>query len=144
MQNQFIDIYRSGMKTAADVAKMSLENSIRLQEKQLEIVRGIMDEQARSADELANVKSMDELLAMQSRMASAQLGRVVEFWSSLWQAAAENQSQGFRDFQSATSRSSEDVARAAANQVSRAAGSIRESGNGTNHERKNEGHRKSA
>jgi hypothetical protein len=143
-QNRFVDFYQSGMKTAADVAKMSVQNSIRLQEKQFEIVRGALNEQARAVDELAGAKSMEEMLALQSRIASAQLGRVVEFWSSLWQAAAENQSQGLRDLQSVTTRTSEDVARAAASEISRAAGSIRESGAAANGERKAENHRKSA
>ena len=135
MQNQLIDLYRNGIKTAAEVARMSLENNIRLQERQLEIARGILDEQARSAEEVSNAKSMEELLALQSRMASAQLGRMVEFWSGVWQAAAQNQGEALRNVQSFASRSSEDVARAAANQVSRAAGSVRESGNAT-HQRK--------
>jgi len=55
---------------------------------------------------------------------------------------AELWSQGFRDWQAYTSRSSEDVARAAAQQVSRAAGSVAESADAANHERK--GQRKSA
>jgi hypothetical protein len=134
-QNRFVDLYQSGVKTAADVAKMSLENSIRLQEKQFEIVRGVLDEQARTVGELAAAKSMEEMLALQSRIASAQLGRVVEFWSSLWQAAAENQSQGLRDLQSVTTRTTEDAVRAASSQIARAA----------NNERKNqEGQRRSA
>lgn len=134
MQNQFVDLYRNGIKTAAEVAKLSLENSIRLQEKQLDIVRG-----------MAEAKTTEEVL-----------GRVADFWSSFWQLAVENQkaliqqmqsqigqaTDSLRDMQSFAARSSEDVARAAANQVSRAAGSIRES---VPQERKpHEGHRKSA
>lgn len=142
MQTQFVDLYRNGIKTAADVARMSLESSVKMQEKQLEIVRGILEEQARSADEITRAGSVEELLAVQSRIAGAQWGRVVEFWSSVWQTAAQNQAQGFRDFQALTSRTSEDVARAAANQVSRAAGSVAESADAANHERK--GQRKSA
>ncbi|HUQ75559.1 MAG TPA: phasin family protein [Burkholderiales bacterium] len=142
-QNRFVDLYQTGVKTAADVAKMSLENSIRLQEKQFEIVRGALDEQARAVGELAGAKSMEEMLALQSRMASAQLGRAVEFWSSLWQAAAENHSQGLRDLQSVTTRTSEDVVRAASSQIARAAGTV-QSGNAANGERKADGQRKSA
>ena len=93
MQNPLVDLYRNSMQTAADVARLSLENSIRLQEQQLAIVRGIVD-----------------------------------FWSSVWHV------QRF-------TRSSEDVARAAANEVSRAAGSVRESGNAANQERKAERNR---
>ena len=125
MQNQLIDIYRNGIKAASDVARMSIENGIKLQEKQLEIARSILSEQSRSAEEISRAGSIEELLTLQSRLASAQLGRMVELWSSMWQAAAQNQSQGLRDWQAYTTRSAEEVARAAAN-----------------HDRK--GHRKSA
>jgi hypothetical protein len=136
MQNQFVDLYRHGIRTAADVAKVSLENSIRMQEKQLEMVRNALEQQARSAEEISSAGSMEELLAAQSRFAGAQVGRVVEFWSSVWQAAAQNHAQGLREIQSYATRSSEDVARAAANQVSRAAGSVSESADAANLERK--------
>lgn len=141
-QNQFIDIFRNGIRTAAEVARLSLENGVRLQERQLEIARGLLQEQSRSAEEIARAGSVEELWTLQSRLASAQLGRVVEFWSSLWQAAAQNQTQGLRDIQAFTTRTSEDVARAAAAQVSRAAGGVEESAEAANQERK--GQRRSA
>ena len=136
MQNQFVDLYRNGIRTAADVARMSLESSVRLQEKQLEIVRGILEQQARSAEEITRAGSLEELLAVQSRLAGEQVGRVVEFWSSVWQTAAQNHAQGLREIQTYATRSSEDVARAAANQISRAAGSVAESADAANHDRK--------
>jgi hypothetical protein len=137
MQNQqLIDLYRNGVKAAADVTRMSIENGIKLQEKQLEIARNILNEQSRTADEISRASSMEELLSVQSRLASAQLGRMVELWSTMWQTAAQNQSQGFRDWQAFATRSAEDVARSAADQVSRAAGSVSESADAANHERK--------
>src|SRR5690349_20766235 len=124
MQNQFIDLYRHGMRTAADVTRVSLENTLRMQEKQVEIVRGLLEEQSRSADEISRAGSVQDLLTLRSRLASAQLGRWTELWSNMWQLMAQNQAQGLRDVQSFASRSSEDVARAAANQISRGAGSL--------------------
>src|SRR5258708_20435881 len=100
MQNQFFDLYRSGIMTAAEVARMSLQNVARLQEKQLGMVRDILDESTRSAERLNNAKSIDELLALQSQLAGAQLGRIAEFWSSVWQAAAENQRALFQQVRS--------------------------------------------
>ena len=136
MQNQFVDIYRNGIKTAADMARVSLENTVRLQEKQLEIVRGVLDEQSRSADEITRAGTMEELMSLQSRLATAQLGRMVQFWTNLWQAAAQNSVHGMRDAQAFATRSSEEVARAAAQQISRSAGSVGESADAANHERK--------
>jgi len=138
MQNQFMDFYRNGIKTATDVARMSLEAGVRMQEKQLEIVRGIVQEQSRSAEEITRASSMEELLALQSRLAGAHMGRVVEFWSSVWQTAAQNHAQGLREIHNFTNRSSEDVARAAATQVSRAAGSVAESADAANQGHKNQ------
>jgi hypothetical protein len=136
MQNQLIDLYRNGIRTATDMTRVSLENSARMQEKSLEIVRGFLDEQSRSTDELARAGSIDDLLKLQSRLAAAQLGRMVEFWAGLWQAAAQNSMNGMRDAQAFASRSSEDVARAAASQVSRASGSVGEGADAANQERK--------
>jgi hypothetical protein len=121
MQNQFVDIYRNGIKTASEVAKMSLETSVRMQEKQLDIVRGILDENNRSADRLAGASSWEELVEVQSRLASKQMERIAEFWSSMWQVAAEQQKSligqardTVREAQSYTS-----------NQVSRAANTVK-------------------
>jgi hypothetical protein len=139
MQNQFVDLYRSGIKTATEVARMSLENSVRLQEKQLGIVRNILDENRRSADSLGEARSLEELMAMQSRIAGAQLERVAEFWSSVWHAAAESQKAWIEQLQSQSAHTSEDVARVATNQVSRAAGSVREAASAAQPQ-----HRKSA
>lgn len=136
MQNQFIDLYRHGMRTAADVTRVSLENSMRMQEKQLEVVRGLLEEQSRSADEIARAGSVQDLLTLQSRLAAAQLGRWTQLWSSLWQVMAQNQAQGLRDVQSFASRSSEEVARAAASQVSQGAGSVAESADAANEGRR--------
>src|SRR5947207_11948482 len=118
MQNQFIDLYRSGVKTAAEVTKLSLESAVRLQEQQLGMVRNILEENTRSAERLSAANSIEELLALQSRLAGAQLERVAEFWSSLWQAAAEQQqawvgqaTETVRDNTALTTRTSEDVAR---------------------------------
>lgn len=137
MQNQFFDLYRNGMITAAEVARMSLQNAARLQEKQLGMVREILDESTRSAERLNNARSIDELLALQSQLAGAQLGRIAEFWSTVWQTATENQQSLFQQVR-LQSRGSEDVVRAAADQISRAAGSVRESANAAQHERKQE------
>src|SRR5258708_12635350 len=90
MQNQFFDLYRSGIMTAAEVARTSLQNVARLQEKQLGMVRDILDESTRSAERLNNARSIDELLALQSQLAGAQFGRITEFWSSICQAAPQN------------------------------------------------------
>jgi len=154
MQNQFVDLYRNGVKTAAEAATYSLEKVAELQERQLGILRSIVEENRRSVESLADAKSLEDLLSLQSRLARGQLERTAEIWSNFVQAAAEQQKawierlqsqvgqtrERVRDAYDATSRTSEEIARTAANQVSRATGSIREAASAAQPER----HRKSA
>ena len=90
-QTYFVELYRAGMRTASDIMKASLENVQKLHTQQIEAVRGALDENARSARELSDVKSLDELLALQTRMAGAQLERATDFWGRLWRAAGDSQ-----------------------------------------------------
>jgi phasin family protein len=127
VQNQFVDLYRTGIRTASDVAKISLETSVRLQEKQLDIVRNILQENTRSAERLTEARSVEELVALQTRLAGAQMERMAQFWSSLWQAAAENQKSLIEQVQSQIGQVAGQAQDFAANQASRAAGAQRKS-----------------
>ena len=91
MQDQLVDIYRNGMKTATQLTRVSLENAVRVQEKQLDIARKVLDESTRSAERVSGAKNMDELLAAQTEFAGSQMQRIAEFWTTVWQVAAENQ-----------------------------------------------------
>lgn len=88
-QPELFDLYRAGLKTAADLMKASLENAERLQNQQLVAIRTALVEQARTASELGQAKSLDELMAFQTRMAGAQLERTIGLWTSLWQSQME-------------------------------------------------------
>ena len=154
MQAQFIDLYRAGMKTAADLMKSSLEQSERLQQQQLQLVRSALEETTRSSSQLTELKSLDDMMALNSRVAGAQLERVTEFWSAWWRLAGDAQKSMIDQMQSQlgqagervregynfTARTSEDAARLAASQAAAAAGQLREASPA--HERKE--HRKSA
>jgi phasin family protein len=107
---QFLDIYRAGMKTAAEMMKSSFENAERVQNRQLQLVRNALEENAKSADELASAKSLDELVSMQTRLAASQMERTIELWSGLWRSTAE----GLRE---TYNRTTESAARLASNQV---------------------------
>ena len=145
MQNQLIDLYRAGMKTAADMMKSSLEQSERLQQRQLELVRSALEDTSRSTNQLSELKSLDDMMALNSRVAGAQLERVTEFWSSWWRLAGDAQKsmidqmqsqlgqakERVREGYSFTARTTEEAARLAASQVSSAAGQIREAGQET-------------
>ena len=85
-QTEFLDLYRAGLKTAADLMKASLQSAERLQNQQLVAIRSALDQQSKSISELGQARSIDELLALQTRMAGAQWERAMGYWSELWQA----------------------------------------------------------
>ena len=90
-QADLFDIYRAGLKTAADLVKASLESAERLQNQQLVAIRSVIDQQSKSATELSRVKTLDELLSVQTRIVGQQFESAVSLWSDLCQAAGENQ-----------------------------------------------------
>jgi phasin family protein len=91
MQTQFFEIYRAGLKSAADMMTATLESARRLQQQQLDALQSALDDQTKSVRELADVRTVDELMALQSRLAGTQLERTMDFWSRLWRAAGDNQ-----------------------------------------------------
>lgn len=139
-QTQFLDIYRAGMRSAADAAKASLETMERMQNRQLQLVRSALEENSKSATELSQVKSLDELMTLQTRLAGSQLERWMEFWGGMWRVAGDNQTaiigqlqsqaeqmrERFRETYDLTARTTESVARMAASQAQNTSAGVRE------------------
>ena len=90
-QTQLFDLYRAGMRTFNDAMKTSLEYSERLQSRQLQLVKKALEDNSSSAGQLSQVKGLDDLVAVQMRLAEAQFERTMEFWSSMWRSASESQ-----------------------------------------------------
>ena len=90
-QAELFDLYRAGLKTAADLMKASLESAERLQNQQLVAIRSALDQNSKSAADLSGAKSIDELLALQTRIAGAQIERVISYLGDLVQITTENQ-----------------------------------------------------
>jgi phasin family protein len=84
-QAEFLDLYRAGLKTAADLMKVSLQNAEKLQNQQLVAIRTALDQQSKAASDLGQGRTIDELLALQTRMAGAQWERAMGYWTELWQ-----------------------------------------------------------
>lgn len=93
-QAEFLDLYRAGLKTAADMMKASLQNAERLQNQQLVAIRTALDQQSRSINDLSSARNLDELLSLQTRMAGQQFERAVGFWSEMYQSQV-NQAQSW-------------------------------------------------
>ena len=116
-QAEFLDLYRAGLKTAADMMKTSLQNAERLQNQQLVAIRSALDQQARAIDDLGQARSMDELLSLQTRIAGAQFQRAVGFWSELYQQQVQQAQNWMNDINS-TAQSATSNAAAALRQAS--------------------------
>src|SRR4051812_30221535 len=88
-QADLFDLYRAGLKNAADLMKASLESAERLQSQQLVAIRRALEQQSQSMGELGEAKTLDELLALQTRLAGAQLERSMSLWGDLVQLASQ-------------------------------------------------------
>jgi phasin family protein len=88
-QAELFDLYRAGLKSAADLMRTSLESAERLQNQQLVAIRSVIDQQSKSVTELTRAKTMDELLAVQTRLAGEQFEHAVSLWSDFWANATK-------------------------------------------------------
>ena len=109
-QAEMFDLYRAGLKTAADLFKTSLENAERLQNQQLVAIRTAIVEHSKTASELGSARTIDELLTAQSRLAGAQIERALGYWSELCQVAGQNQMAAIGQVQQQMTRVSETLA----------------------------------
>lgn len=150
MQAQFLDLYRASLKTATEFMKTSLEQTERFQQQQLQVVKSALEESSRSGNQASEVKSLDDIVALNSKLAGNQLERVAEFWSNWWRVAGDAQKsmidqmqsqlgqakERVREGYSFTARTSEEAARLAASQMAGAASQIREAEQQAKHQRK--------
>ena len=132
-QAEFLDLYRAGLKTAADVMKASLQNAEKLQNQQLVAIRSALDQQARSISDLSQARSIDELLSLQSRMAGQQFERAVGFWSELYQSQVQQAQSWWNEVNST-----------AQNATSNAAAALRQASPKQQGQQQHQQHRKSA
>ena len=130
-QAEFLDLYRAGLKTTADLMKASLQNAEKLQNQQLVAIRSALDQQSRTISELGQARSIDELLSLQTRLAGAQFERAVGFWSELYQAQVQQAQSWWSEINGA-----------AQNATSSAAAALRQAS--PKQEQQHQQHRKSA
>jgi phasin family protein len=115
-QAEFLDLYRAGLKTAADMVKVSLQGAERLQNQQLVAIRTALDQQSKAVNELGQARTIDELLALQTKMAGAQWERAMGYWTELWQNQLAQGRDWLNEAAHAASSTSAQVRQAAARQ----------------------------
>jgi hypothetical protein len=113
-QADLLDLYRAGLKNAADILQASLESAERLQSQQLVAIRRALEQQSQSMGELGEAKTLDELLALQTRMAGAQFERTVSLWGDLVQVATQEAAKLAVSAQAAVRKATADQAKSAA------------------------------
>jgi hypothetical protein len=89
-QTEFLDLYKAGLKTAADLMKASLQTAERLQNQQLGVIRNALEQQSKSMNELSQVRSLDELFSVQGKL-----------WSDLYQTQFSQAQNWFNEMSSA-------------------------------------------
>ena len=118
-QTYFLELYRTGIRATSDMLRASLESAQRLQAQQADAMRTALEENARTSRELAEARSLDELVAVQVRILGGTMERSADLWSQMWRTASESQVNMIGQVQSSMG-SMTDTARAAANNVSAA------------------------
>ena len=111
-QAEFLDLYRAGLKTAADMMKASLQNAERLQNQQLVAIRSALDQQSRAVSDLSQARSLDELLSLQTRLAGQQFERAVGFWSELYQSQVQQAQSWMKEMNGAAQNATSSAAAA--------------------------------
>jgi len=105
-QAELVDLYRAGLKTAADLMKASLQSAEKLQNHQLVVIRSALEQQSKSISELGQARTIDELLALQTKMAGAQWERAMGYWTELCQTQMAQARDWFNEAAHAASASS--------------------------------------
>lgn len=141
-QTQLFDLYRNGLRTMNDLMKSSLETTERLQNQQLQQVRSAIEETTRSTGQIGEMRTLDELLAAQAKLAGSQVQRTMDFWSQVWRAAGDSQIAMISQMQSLTTRATQDAVRLATAQVATMGNAARDASNTVRETAERSQHRK--
>ena len=90
-QSEFLDLYRAGLRNAVDLMKTSLQNAEQVRKEQLSAIRNALEQNARSLAELERAQTLDELLALQQKLAGSQFERVMDYWGDLCRGPGQGQ-----------------------------------------------------
>lgn len=89
--NQFFDLYRSGLEAFLDMTKTSVQGAERLREQQVKAITDAFSEAGEAGRQAGSVKSLEEMLELQARIAPTQLEKAMRYWSGLYATGARNQ-----------------------------------------------------
>ena len=90
---QFMQLSKSSIEAALSVANITLQGAERLVGLQLKTAKEALDEGMRSAKAMSDVKSVQELIALQSTTAQPGIEKALAYSRSLYEVASDTQSQ---------------------------------------------------
>jgi phasin family protein len=90
---QFIQLGKSSIEAALSVANITLQGAERLVGLQLKTAKEALDESMRSARALSSVKTVQDLIALQSTTAQPGIEKALAYSRSLYEVASETQVQ---------------------------------------------------
>lgn len=90
---QFMQFGKSSLEAALSLANITLQGTERLVGLQLKTAKEALDESIRSAKALSDVRNVQELINLQSTTAQPNLEKVMAYSRSLYEVAAETQTQ---------------------------------------------------
>ena len=118
--NPATDLGRAAVEAASRVAKISMDSAERTLAIQLEYARGAVSQASLNARTFAQVKDMQSLFSVPSRIAESTLENVLGYSRSLYEVAAAAQAEYSRlaeermaNFQAAVARTVDEAAKAA-------------------------------
>jgi len=98
--NQFFDLYRTGLEAFLDMTKTSVQGAERLRAQQVKAINDAFSEAGEAGRQIGSAKSLDELLELQTRIAPTQLEKALRYWSDLYATGARNQVEIMQQVQS--------------------------------------------
>lgn len=108
-QEQFIALYRSNLESMVSMARSVLDEAERLRTRQLEAIREALAENEELARQIAGAETVDQLFAVQSRIANHQVDVALGYWGRVFEAASQTQVKGMKQFEEQAARFTERV-----------------------------------
>jgi phasin family protein len=102
-ENQFLDLYRSGIEAVFAMTKCSIEGAERLRNQQMRTLNEALADAGETGRQIGSVKSFDQFVEMQSKLAPAQLEKAMGYWTGWYATSARNQVELMQNVQSKVS-----------------------------------------
>ena len=111
-QAQFLDIYRTMARAAADSTKAALQTTERLHQQQLQLVKTALEQNTRAAAQLSEARTLDEVLAAQSQFTGLQVAHAMEAWRAMFRHFGDSQVTFLSQLQSQAGQATDTVRQA--------------------------------